>query len=66
MFFDNGISAWRVILQSCLLLFAAGLATFLTKLYRIRHKFQSMQREGLVSLWGHTDQISEFASLFAH
>lgn len=50
MFFDNGISAWRVILQSCLVLLAGGVATFLTKLYRIRHKFQTMQREGLVSL----------------
>lgn len=53
MFFEYDFPTWRVVLQSCLVLLAGGIATFLMKLYRIRHKFQVMQKEGLVSVSGH-------------
>lgn len=40
---------WRLIIRSCLVVVAGGFVRFLVKLYRIRHKFQLMQNEGLVS-----------------
>ena len=44
------LPTWRLGLQSCLVLLAVGIARFLTKLYRIRRKFQLLQEEGLVSV----------------
>ena len=38
----------RLLFQSCLVLLAGGLINFLIKLYRIRGRFQRMQRDGLV------------------
>jgi hypothetical protein len=44
------LPGWRLFAQSCLVLLGAGIVNFLIKLYRIRHKFQRMQKDGLVSL----------------
>ena len=40
----------RLLFQSCLVLLAGGLINFLIKLYRIRARFQRMQRDGLVGV----------------
>ena len=50
MAFEIGLPTWRLALQCCLVLLAGGVARFLSNLYHIRHKFQLMQKEGLVSL----------------
>jgi hypothetical protein len=44
-------SAWSLVLQSCLLLLAGVIARFCVTLYRVRHRFQLMQKAGLVSLY---------------
>ena len=42
------VLTWRLLFQSCLVLLAGGLVNFLIRLYRIRGRFQRMQRDGLV------------------
>ena len=49
MFFAHDSPASRVVLNSCLVLLAGAVATFFIRLYSIRQRFQSMQKEGLVS-----------------
>lgn len=41
---------WTVALQSCLVLLAGITLRFCISLYHVRHKFQMMQKAGLVSL----------------
>lgn len=61
------VPTWRLLFQSCLVLLAGGLVNFFIKLYRIRGRFQRMQRDGLVG--GHfycfpfTSQELYFAAL---
>lgn len=43
------LPGWRLLTQSCLVLLGLGITNFITKLYRIRRKFQRMQNDGLVS-----------------
>lgn len=47
---QTGTPSWPLVLQACLVLLAVGMARFFVKLYRIRSKFQQLQKEGLVSL----------------
>jgi len=46
------VPTWRLLFQSCLVLLVGGLVNFLITLYRIRGRFQRMQRDGLVG--GHS------------
>ena len=57
MSFEIGLPTWRLALQGCLVLLAGGVAKFLVNLYNIRHKFQLMQNEGLVSVYSHVPRV---------
>lgn len=50
MSLETGTPSWRLVFRACLMLLVVGMARFFVKLYRIRYKFQQMQKEGLVSL----------------
>ncbi|KAF7863816.1 hypothetical protein EAF04_006781 [Stromatinia cepivora] len=61
------LQAWRSLVQSCLVLLGLGIANFLIKLYRMRHKFQRMQINGLPMpphhpLFGHLKLIAGIMS----
>ena len=57
MAWESDLLTWRVAVQSCLVLLASGIATFLAKLYRVRRQFQLMQKEGLVSPYAYVPHI---------
>jgi len=49
MSFRMTFPGWQLVFRACLVLLGGALIRFLIKLYRIRRKFQLMQKEGLVS-----------------
>ena len=65
MFFDPALGGKLLLLQVCLLILVGSIANFTVKLYRIRKRFQSLQRDGLVS-WAATpfkDSCSRYVSM---
>ena len=49
MSWETILPSWQLVFRAFLVLLVGAIARFVTKLYRIRRKFQLMQKEGLVS-----------------
>lgn len=60
------LPSWQLVLQSCLVLLLGGVSTFVVKLYRVRRRFQQMQKEGLVSRQSKALMSVSLTSISAH